>query len=82
MYLYWVVVGEWIVDIISFQKILGLCGLKGHIMEIWLGVVEEIYIDEIALTLCRKFRQETVCVKPELVVEQIMTFILHFLKIE
>ena len=80
MYLYWVVVGEWIVDIISFQKILGLCGLKGHIMEIWLGVVEEIYIDKI--TLCRKFRQETVWVKPELVVEHIMAFVLHFLKIE
>ena len=39
---------------------LGLCGIKGHIMEIWLGVVEDIYIDKIALTLCRKFRQETV----------------------
>ena len=50
-------------------------------MEIWLGVVEEIYIDKIALTLCRKFRQETVWVKPELVVEQIMAFVLHFLKI-
>ena len=62
-------------DIISFQKILGLCGLKGHIMEIWLSVVEEIYIDKIALSLCRKFRQETVWVKPELVVEQIMAFI-------
>ena len=68
-------VGEWIVDIIGFQKILGLFGLKGHIIEIWLGVVEEIYIDKIALTLCRKFRQETVWVKPELVVEQIMAFI-------
>ena len=41
-----------------------------------------IYIDKIALTLCRKFRQETVWVKPELVVEQIMAFVLHFLKIE
>ena len=51
-------------------------------MEIWLGVVEEIYIDKIALTLCRKFRQETVWVKPELVVEQIMAFVLHFLKVE
>ena len=25
---------EWIVDVISFQKIFGLCGLKGHIVEI------------------------------------------------
>ena len=25
---------EWIVDVISFQKIFGLCGLKGHIGEI------------------------------------------------
>ena len=33
--------GEWIVDVISFQKILGLCGLKGHIMEIRLGVTLE-----------------------------------------
>ena len=39
------------------------------------GCVEEIYIDKIALTLCRNFRQETVWVKPELVVEQIMAFI-------
>ena len=45
-------------------------------------LLEEIYIDKIALTLCRKFRQETVWVKPELVVEQIMAFVLHFLKIE
>ena len=29
---------EWIVDVISFQKIFGLCGLKCHIMEIWRGV--------------------------------------------
>ena len=52
------------------------CGL------VWFGLVEEIYIDKIALTLCRNFRQETVWVKPELVVEQIMAFVLHFLKIE
>ena len=45
-------------------------------------VVIASYIDKIALTLCRKFRQETVWVKPELVVEQIMAFVLHFLKIE
>ena len=32
------VVGEWIVHVISFQKILGSCGLNGHIMEIRLGV--------------------------------------------
>ena len=30
--------GEWIVDIISFQKIFGLCGLKCHIVEIWRDV--------------------------------------------
>ena len=29
---------EWIVDVISFQKIFGLCGLKCHIMEIWTDV--------------------------------------------
>ena len=28
-------VGEWIVDVICFQKIFGLCGLKCHKMEIW-----------------------------------------------
>ena len=28
----------WIVDVISFQKIFGLCGLKCHIMEIWRDV--------------------------------------------
>jgi len=31
-------VGELVVDVISFQKIFGLCGLKCHIMEIWRGV--------------------------------------------
>ena len=30
--------GEWIVDVISFQKIFGFCGLKGHIVEIWRDV--------------------------------------------
>ena len=34
-------VDEWIVDVISFQKIFGLCGLNGHIMEIRLGVTLE-----------------------------------------
>ncbi len=29
---------EWIVDLISFQKIFGLCGLKCHIVEIWRDV--------------------------------------------
>ena len=33
-----VLVGELVVDVISFQKIFGLCGLKCHIMEIWRGV--------------------------------------------
>ena len=27
-------VGQWTVGVISFQKILGLCGLKGHKVEI------------------------------------------------
>ena len=31
-------VGQWIVGIISFQKIFGLCGLKCHIVEIWRDV--------------------------------------------
>ena len=26
-------VGQWIVGVISFHKIFGLCGLKGHIVE-------------------------------------------------
>ena len=26
--------GQWIVGVISFQKIFGLCGLKHHIVEI------------------------------------------------
>ena len=34
-------VGEWIVDVISFQKIFGLCGLKCHIVEIWRDVTLE-----------------------------------------
>ena len=34
-------VGELVVDVISFQKIFGLCGLKCHIMEIWRGVTLE-----------------------------------------
>ena len=33
-----VLVGELVVDVISFQKIFGLCGLKCHIMEIWTDV--------------------------------------------
>ena len=33
-----VVVGELVVDVISFQKIFDLCGLKCHIMEIWRDV--------------------------------------------
>ena len=45
MYLYLgnerVVVGEWIVDVISFQKIFGLCCLKCHIVEIWMDVTFE-----------------------------------------
>ena len=28
-------VGQWIVGIISFQKIFGLCGHNGHIVENW-----------------------------------------------
>ena len=35
------VVGEWIVNSISYQKIFGLCGLAGHIMEIRLRVMLE-----------------------------------------
>ena len=31
-------VGEWIVDVISFQKIFSLCGLKDHRGEIWRDV--------------------------------------------
>ena len=26
--------GQWIVGVISFQKIFSLCGLKGHLVEI------------------------------------------------
>ena len=33
-----VLVGEWVEDIISFQKIFGLCGLECHIVEIWRDV--------------------------------------------
>ena len=31
-------VGQWIVDVTSFQKIFGLFGLKCHIVEIWRDV--------------------------------------------
>ena len=31
-------VGEWIVDVLSFKKIFSLCGLKGHTVEIRGGV--------------------------------------------
>ena len=45
MYLYLgnegVLVGELVVEVISFQKIFGLCGLKCHIMEIWTDVTLE-----------------------------------------
>ncbi len=33
-----VLVGELVVEVISFKKIFGLCGLKCHIMEIWTDV--------------------------------------------
>ena len=33
--------GELVMDVISFQKIFGLCGLKCHIMEIWTDVTLE-----------------------------------------
>ena len=33
-----VVVGEWVVDVISFQKIFGLCGLECYVVEIWRDV--------------------------------------------
>ena len=32
------VVGEWVVDVISFQKIFGLLGLECHKVEIWMDV--------------------------------------------
>ena len=42
MYLYLVnqdvVLGDWVVDVISFQKIFGLCGLECHTVEIWRDV--------------------------------------------
>ena len=45
MYLYLgserVVVGELIVNVLSFQKIFGLCGLKCQIVEIWRDVTFE-----------------------------------------
>ena len=34
-------VGELVVDVISFQKIFSLCGLKCHIVEIWRDVTFE-----------------------------------------
>ena len=34
-------VGQWIVGVTSFQKIFGLCGLKGHIVKIRWGVTLE-----------------------------------------
>ena len=34
-------VGQWMVGVISFQKIFGLCGLKGHIVKIRWGVTLE-----------------------------------------
>ena len=33
--------GQWVVGVISFQKIFGLCGLKGHIVKIRWGVTLE-----------------------------------------
>ena len=33
-----VVVGQWVVDFISFQKIFGLCSLECHMVEIWRDV--------------------------------------------
>ena len=31
-------VGQWVVGVISFQKIFGLCGPRGHKVEIWWDV--------------------------------------------
>ena len=35
-------------DVISFQKIFGLCGLKCHIMEIW----RDVTLDDTRTTEC------------------------------
>ena len=40
---------DWIVDVLSFQKIFSLCGLKGHIVEIRGGVT---LVDEQQTTEC------------------------------
>ena len=38
--------GQWIVGVISFQKIFGLCGIKGHIVEIrWDVTLEDTHTD-------------------------------------
>ena len=38
--------GQWIVGVISFQKIFGLCGIKGHIVEIrWDVTLEDTRTD-------------------------------------
>ena len=41
--------GEWIVDVINFQKIFGFCGLRGHIVEIRRDVT---LVDEQRTTEC------------------------------
>ena len=39
--------GQWIVGVISFQKIFGLCGIKGHIVEIrWDVTLEDTHTTE------------------------------------
>ena len=46
-------VDEWIVDVISFQKIFGLCGLKCHIVEIWIpyyGRMSRLWTDDVRRT--------------------------------
>ena len=38
--------GQWIVGVISFQKIFGLCGIKGHTVEIrWDVTLEDTQTD-------------------------------------
>ena len=40
-------VGQWIVGVLDFQKIFGLCVLKGHIVEIrWDVMLVHKYMDE------------------------------------
>ena len=55
------VMGEWFVGVLSFQKIFGLCGLKGHIVEIRWDVTLVVIIIITSSPFCFVQRMQAHC---------------------